>query len=263
MADDRRVYSEQEFALILRKAAELATRPDRASAPSAGLTLSEMKEAAAQAGFDPDVIERAARLVALDAKTSPFARVIGGPLRHGSTASFPVELDEATAARLLSAVRISAAVAGQRDVGHSGPSGMTWHDGGDVEALKVTARPGADGTAVSITLDRRGTLGLVTAASGVTMFLATLFSVFALQPESAVLGAGGLVTGIGGVLALARGYWASSTKKARERIDAALDAIGQTLAQAERGTPAPDSAGSASTESTATMALEDPAQTSE
>lgn len=233
MADDQRVYSDEEFALILRQAAELASRAEPPGPSSAGFTLTEMKAAAAQVGLDPALVERAARLLADTATASPLERLTGGPLRHDYKARFPVELDEHGAARLLSAVRISAGVAGSRDVGHSSAMGMTWHDGGELEALSVTARPEKEGTSVSVALDRRGTLGVVAMSSGMAMFLATLFAVFALYPESPALGYGGFIAGIGGVLAAARGYWASSTRKARERMSAVMDAIGETLAQPE------------------------------
>ena len=111
--------------------------------------------------------------------------------------------------------------------------GMTWHDGGDLESLRVTARPEEDGTTLSVVLDRRGTLTMVGLFSGMAMFLAVLFAVFALYPEDPALGFGGFIAGIGGVLAVARGYWASSTRKIRERIDVVMDAIDQTLTQSE------------------------------
>ena len=111
--------------------------------------------------------------------------------------------------------------------------GMTWHDGGELESLSITARPDEDGTAVSIVLDRRGTLGVVAMVSGIAMFFAVLFSVFALYPEAPALGFGGIIAGMGGALAVARGYWASSTRNVRERISVVMDAIGQTLSQPE------------------------------
>ncbi len=167
---------------------------------------------------------------------SPLERLIGGPLRHGHEARFPAKLDEHTAARLLSAVRIIAGQAGNRDAGHSSAVGMTWHDGGDAEALGVTARPVEDGTSVSVVLDRRGTLALVAVFSGLTMFFTVLFAASALYPEAPALGYAGLIAGIGGPLAAARAYWASSTRKVRERLNGVMDAIGETLAQPE--TPA-------------------------
>ena len=233
MADDQRVYSDEEFALILRQAAELARQAEQHGPSSAGLTLTEMKAAAAQVGLDPDLIERAAQLLAAKATTSPLEWLIGGPLRHDHGARFRIKLDQHDAARLLSAVRISAGQAGSRDVGHSSSMGMTWHDGGELEALRVTARPEEEGTSVSIVLDRRGTLGIVAMFSGIAMFLAVLFAVFGLYPEAPALGVGGLIAGIGGVLAIARGYWASSTRRVRERISLVTDAISQTLTRPE------------------------------
>lgn len=232
MADDQRVYSDEEFALILRQAAELASRAERPGA-SAGLTLIEMKAAAAQAGFDPALVERAARLLPARVTASPLERLTGGPVRHDHEARFPVKLDEATAARLLSAVRIHGGQAGSQDVGHSSSMGMTWHDGGEMEALKVTARPDADGTSVSVVLDRRGTLATVAGFSGLAMFFAVLFAGSALYPEAPALGYAGFIAGVGGALAAARGYWASSTRKVRERISGVMDAIGQAVTQPE------------------------------
>jgi hypothetical protein len=146
MADDQRVYSDEEFALILRQAAELASRAEGPGPSSAGLTLTEMKAAAAQAGLDPALVERAARLLAAKATASPLERLTGGPLRHDHEARFPIKLDEHRAARLLSAVRISAGQAGSSYAGHSSSMGMTWHDGGELEALNITARTDEDGT---------------------------------------------------------------------------------------------------------------------
>jgi hypothetical protein len=47
------------------------------------------------------------------------------------------------------------------------------------------------------------------------------------------IGLGASIVGVGSALAVARGYWASSTRKVRERISVVMDAIGQTLTQPE------------------------------
>jgi hypothetical protein len=100
-----------------------------------------------------------------------------------------------------------------------------------MEALSVKARPEEDGTTVSVVLDRRGTLVTVAGVSGMAMFFAVLFAGYALYPEAPALGYGGFIAGIGAALAAARGYWASSTRKVRERMSAVMDAIGQTLTE--------------------------------
>ena len=230
MADDQRVYSDEEFALILRKAAEMASRVESPAASSGGLTLTEMKSAAAQAGLDPALVERAARLLAATATASPLERLTGGPLRHSHEVRFPIKLDEKSAALLLSAVRITASQPGQQDVGHSSSIGMTWHDGGDAESLSITARPEVDATAVSVALDRRGTLAVVALSSGIAMFFAVLFG-GSVYSEAPALGVGAGIAGVGGALAVARAYWKSSTRKVRERISAVMDTIEQTLSR--------------------------------
>ncbi len=234
MTDDQRVYSDEEFALILRQASEMASRSQGPGPTSTGLTLTEMKAAAAQAGIDPSLVERAARVLASKTSASPFDRLIGGPVRHAHEAHFPVKLDENTAARLLSAVRITAIQAGSRDTGHSSSIGMTWHDGGELEALSVTARPEGDGTSVSVALARQGTLGIVATFSGIATLMVLLFASAALYPEGgAGLAVGGGIAGIGGIVAAARGYWAASTRSVQRRIGEVMDAIGQTLAHPE------------------------------
>ena len=227
-SDDQRVYSDEEFALILRKATELASRAEPTGTSSGGLTLSEIRAAAAQAGFDPALVDQAARLLATSAKSSPFERLIGGPMRLEHKIRFPVALDARRAAELLSAVRITAGEFGA-NTGHSGALGMTWRDGGDTEMLRVAAHTDQEGTSVSVVHDRRGTLALVGTFSGLVAFFAILFSVFALHPEAPALGYAGLLVGIGGPLAAARAYWKSSTRKVQERIGAVMDVIGKTL----------------------------------
>lgn len=243
MADDQRVYSDEEFAVILRTAAELASRPDQPGVSSGSLTLAEMKSAAAQAGLDPVLVERAARLLVDRPTDSLVERVIGGPLRHEHTTRFSIRLDAESAARVLSAVRINAHFHGS-DPGHSSALGMSWTAWGSGDALSVIARPDRDGTSVTLVLNRRSMFVLTSIFSSFALYFAVLFAVFGLMPEGAVPGFGGLVLGVGGVLALARGYWARSTRRAREQIGLMLDAIGQTLAQPEpeegSATPLPD-----------------------
>lgn len=239
MAEDPRVYSDEEFALILRKAAEIASRAETRAGPSGGLTLAEMKSAAAQAGLDPALVERAARMLTATRSASPVEWLTGGPLRHHHEVRLPVILDEQSAARLLSAVRIAGGLAGHRDVGHSSSMGMTWHDGGDLESLSVMARPDDDGTSVSVVLSRGGPFALVAMSFATASFLTVLFSVFALYPEAPALGVTGFIAGVGGALAAARGYWAASTRRVRERIGDVMDTIEQTLRPSEVQRSAP------------------------
>jgi hypothetical protein len=228
MSDSQRVYSDEEFALILRKATELAGHVEPLGASSAGLTLAEMKAAAAQVGIDPDLVERAARVLAVTTTASMPERLIGGPLRHVHEARFSIELDESQAAKLLSAVRIAEGHAGGANAGHSSPQGMTWHSGGELEALAVTARPDKDGTHVTVVFDRRLTL-VPTAAFSAFAVMCSVLAGMGLYEVAPALGVGATIAGTAGALAVARGYWAASTRAVRARIGAVMDTIGQTL----------------------------------
>jgi hypothetical protein len=119
MSDDQRIYSDEEFALILRQAAELGSRAKPPGATPAGLTLAEMKAIAAQVGFDPALVERAARTLVTSATGSVFERLIGGPLRPGQALRQPE-----TRAPDLPAVENDAAIP-ERDASVHGDAELT------------------------------------------------------------------------------------------------------------------------------------------
>ena len=76
--DDERRYSDEEFALILRRAVEIEGRPTPEPEaptlplpPSDGLTLTEIQEIAGEAGIDPAAVAEAASALSL-AERSPL-----------------------------------------------------------------------------------------------------------------------------------------------------------------------------------------------
>lgn len=197
-----------------------------------GLTLAELKAAAAEAGFDPHLIERAARLLPVRSLASPslVERLMGGEVRSMYEANFPKTLEESGAAELLSAVRIAVGQPGGVIEEHPGTTRMTWYTSSDSETLSISARPEQGYIAITVALDRSRALvgtGVVTLTGS---FLAGLFGVFAIGPEfTPALGAAASLSGIGAVVALARGYWTSSTRRARERIERAMDSASRSL----------------------------------
>jgi hypothetical protein len=231
IADDRRVYSDEEFALILRKAAELAESSTTSTRSSGGLTLPDMKAAAAQAGIDPHLIERAARILTNNATAAPslLERVFGGRARYRAEAQFPLVLDEAGVSQLMSAIRIAVAQPGE---GHSSALGLTWHssdDGGSVLSLK--AEVDQEGTFLTAGLDRRGTLAIVTGAAGVSGVMAFLFGgtvanelLPGFEPVVAL-------AGVAAVIAVARSYWKSSSRAAKDRLTHVMESLSRFLAQ--------------------------------
>jgi hypothetical protein len=233
MIDDRRVYSDEEFAIILRTAAELSGRVEQPGVSAAGLTLAEMKSAAAQAGLDPALVERAARMLVPRVRATPFEMLVGGPLRHERQAQFPVKLDEENAARLLSAIRISAAHFHSANAGHSSAQGMTWQASGEGDVVSVVARPDVNGTSASIVIDRRGTFVITGMMAGLAMGMSLLAGV-GFYGEIGSYSYLFPVVGVAATLGMVRAFWSSSTRKARERITSFMEAISQSLEQPPR-----------------------------
>lgn len=191
-----------------------------------------MKAAAFEVGIDPALVERAARLLPPSTSASPFERLAGGPMRHGSELHLPVTLDEAAAARLLAAVRMSA---GQAGTGHSSDIGMVWHGKDEMETFSVTAQPEEGGTSVAIHLDRRATMGVMVGSSLMGFLGATMAGMTLGSQVDPALGAALAVSGMGGIVAVARVYWATSTRRVRERISGMMDAVSRAVTQS--GTP--------------------------
>lgn len=231
MADPERVYTDEEFALVLHKAAELANRPEAAPRAPAGLTLAEMKEAAVAAGFDPALIERAARLLPEPGSTgvSLLARVIGGPPSYRHTARLPTVLDETAAAEVLSAVRIAVDRSGGASEGHAGATGMTWHTSDELERFSVTARSDADGTHVTVALDRGSALFATGAFTAFGAILAGIGGTVLCAEVAPILGTMAAASGAASALAVARGYWAASSRAARDRVERAMDSVARAI----------------------------------
>ena len=80
LPDHHARYSEDEVALILRRAAELQTRPPGGEAAD-GLTLATLEEIAREAGLDPMLVRRAAAEVEDRRAAVPVHRALGAPAR--------------------------------------------------------------------------------------------------------------------------------------------------------------------------------------
>src|SRR5688572_30513693 len=92
ISDEARLYTDEEVAMILREAAQSADSPAGTRTSSSGLSLEQIKAAAAEAGLDPVLVERAALRISQRSSESFFARVAGGPLRHRETIRVPTAL---------------------------------------------------------------------------------------------------------------------------------------------------------------------------
>jgi hypothetical protein len=213
--NEQRFYTDEEIALILREAAQAADSPAGIRAASSGLSLEQIKAAAAEAGFDPALVERVALRIAQRDSESWFERAAGGPIRHRQTIRLPTRMSEQVSAHLLSAITAAAEVPG---AGRADGAGFSWHAWDRSNRVSVTAHEDSQGTRVQVLVDRTSAM--------VMTVLASLFAI--VIPIWVRIEAPGLlalaVIPIG-VLAAARAFWKSSTRSVRERTAVLLDAV--------------------------------------
>jgi hypothetical protein len=223
MSDDRR-FSDEEFALILRKAAELQTSPT-ALRRSGGLTLEDMKSIAAEAGLDPELVERAAGLVPRAPRESTFERLAGGPVKYRLEHTVPVELTDERIAALASAIRGAAEHHGTLD---TNVAGLEWTSVGEPSQVYVTATRQGDQTHVTVAADRSGGAILTGFLNVTAGFVAAAVTGGIFDPE---VGAAALFIGTGVLAGLtsARLIWTRTTRTVRRRLDAIMDGVTQTL----------------------------------
>jgi hypothetical protein len=213
------LYTDKEVHAILREAAQSADSPAAMHASSSGLSLQQIKAAAAEVGLDPSLVERAALRLAEQHPVSFLERAAGGPRRYRETIHLGTPMTEQTSARLLSAIRVAAEVPGE---GRADASGFFWHTWYRGNRLSVTAREDAQGTLVQILLDRSAPMiqTVLWSLMVAVLWISTGVEDVNSYPDLLVLFAIPV-----GVVAAARAYWKSSTRSLRERIAVLLDAV--------------------------------------
>ncbi len=203
-----------------------------------------MKAIAAEAGLDPVLIARAARLMPVDSGESRLSRLLGGPVRHRRDAEFATKLTEEKTAQLLTAVRAAVEMHGEGD---ANASGMSWNSVGEGSQIFVTAHTEGEGTRVRVTVDRRGGVLLTGTFSvlGALAFGVVSVVVFeAIQLESIAVGLSVLGGGVAGILALGRTAWASTTRGIRRKVDAVMETVSRSLAEGSRESASNEETGS-------------------
>lgn len=230
ISEDGKTYTDQEFALILSKASELARASDASAESLQGISLDEMKAVAAEVGLDPTLVERAARLVPMETGQSRLERILGGPVKYRWEADFHGRLSNESAAHLLSAVRSAAEQQGE---GQADSSGMSWHSVGAYSQVLVTAHADEDRTRVRLVVDRSGALvavGTFTLLGTVMVAIVTVVGFEVIELQSQALGWSVLVGAVLGSLAIGRTVWASTARKFRGQLSGLIDTVSRSLA---------------------------------
>jgi hypothetical protein len=209
MSEDNKAYTDEEFALILRKAAELASESDASQTSAGELSMDDMKSIAAEAGLDPSLIERAARMVPSQPGGSPAGRLFRRLFRRRLSAFFSTRLTRERSDHLLAAIR---AATGEQGAGETTSSGLAWRG----FSTAVTIHNESDGSRV------HATANLIFPA-----FLAQLLGVMAGWVTIETLGPGSLVLG----LLVALGTWAPLASRNQKRMEALMETISRAMVE--------------------------------
>ena len=238
-----RRYSEEEFALILRKASEIQEVPGDGPGSSSGegITLSEIQSIAREAGIDPHAISRAAALLGAtewEEKTGLAAGIFGAPGTYNLNFEVPGQLPPEEFGRLLELIR--------SHLEHQGEAsevmgGVEWKTVGELSAVNVNISPRGGSTSIQIVGDRNAA-GAVTftfpmAASAI--LVGALGAAF--EPTTAA-GIVGLVGGLlGGGFLFARTMWITGGRKFHRRLTNLMSQLSGAVEQAALPPGSPDS----------------------
>jgi hypothetical protein len=174
VSKDERTYTDDEFARIFEKAAELAGSPRSISRIENGLTMEEIKSIAAEAGLDPDLVGRAVRLVSHERRPSLVQRIIGGPFRVRRDFSLLGELTDERAQRLLTSARSAMQTRGEGD---GDAAGVSWSTKEFSHVFVSAYGEGAE-TRVQVAVDNRPAL-LIPIILGTAGLVAVLYAAIA------------------------------------------------------------------------------------
>jgi len=231
----KRRYSEEEFALILRKASEIQVSeggPAGGVGDGGGLTLEEIRSIATEAGIDPGAVTRAASILgalAWEERAGLAVKIFGGPEKFHLGCEIPGRLPPEEMGRIVEEIRRAAEHQGEAS---EVLGGVEWKTVGELSAINVNISPRGDSTSIQI-VGNRGP------AAGVTF-------IFPMAASAALVGAlgaafdsdtaVGIISLIGGTLGsgflFARTVWASGTKKFRKRLTHLMDAVSRSAGQA-------------------------------
>jgi hypothetical protein len=135
------------------------------------MSLDEMKAIAAEAGLDPDLVERAAHLIPSTSRDSLLQRLTGGPFARDGELHLPVPLSRDRAEHLVAILRATAGTHGEGEVTSAG---LSWASRETAELLHVSAYATDQGTKLRIVVDNRRRLVTPFIIGGMGAFLSVM-----------------------------------------------------------------------------------------
>lgn len=210
-------YTDQQMALILKRAAELQATGDESSH-----SLESIQDIARQVGIDPRLVaEAATNLDVPSANRSLFGAPSAFRVARRLSGS-PAPIDHAA---VLGTIRDHLPFAGEaRNVG----DGIEWHAGPADNKTVVAISPSANGPTLRIDARQQGPKAMLYLAAGTVGVTAGVASV-ALLAAPAVAVAVGLGT-LAASFASARAIWNLHVKRRSKRFQALSDALADQFA---------------------------------
>ncbi len=225
MASDRR-YTDEEFALVLRRAAEAQLQARKLPGPrQSGLTLDEMRSIAAEVGVDPDLVARLARELPEPGR-SVLERLMGGPLGHGVELVVDRPLDEAARSAALDAIR--GAMGEQGRVQRVGDR-LEWTTASAPSPIAVNLAPRDDGTSVQILVERGGGAFLTFVISALAGVAGGGITAGIVDPSTLVdtlIVAGGVA---GSATIVGQAIWRTTAARIRAKVSRVVETVTETL----------------------------------
>lgn len=204
-------FTDQEMALILKRAAELQERADGRGATR---SLGEVAEIAAEVGIDRTFVDEA-----IAELRQPLARAgwLGAPTRFHEERTVPGAVTPDEIGDLLDRVRSELGLHGEV---HQVFDGVEWRARAPLGATILTIGPRGHNTRIALTTERADQAGLVIAASlGVGGLCALGGVVIAMNVADNALVASAIVaaSGLFGTLASVRAMWRGVAARWRQR----------------------------------------------
>jgi len=223
----KRRYSEEEFALILRKASEIQVSAGNRSAVTGtgGLTLEEIRSIATEAGIDPEAVTRAASILGAlewEEKSGLAVAIFGGPSKYHLDCEIPGRLPPEEMGRILEQIRRAAEHQGEAS---EVLGGVEWKTVGELSAINVNISPRGDQTSIQIVGDRgpAGGVTFIFPMMAAAILVGALGATF--EPTSAA-GIVSLITGtLGAGFLTARTLWVAGTNKFRKRLTHLMESV--------------------------------------
>ena len=217
-------YSEQEMALILKRAAELQ---EGADGRGAQLSLGEIQAIAAEAGISPSYVTEAATEL-----HHPGPRVgwLGAPTRFHAERTVMAALSPSIAGELVDCARGELGLHGEVT---QVLDTVEWRGQSPLGSTFLTLAPRADGTRIAVTSSRTDHavlvgmsgigIGILSALGGVALALSLTDSAVA---ASAIIAG----SGIAGTIASARLLWRGVAARWERRTRALVDMLAERVA---------------------------------